>query len=74
VKIEVTRAFLLAGVRQEVGSSVELADSLARELIATGKAQRAVPAVEKPPGPMTTETAPAVVKGKAAKEIQHAGE
>lgn len=73
MKIIVTRAFLLGGVVQEVGKRIAPDDRLARELIASGKAEIAqdMPAQA---GPMTTETAAAVVKGKAAKGEPHAGQ
>ena len=72
MKLNVTRAFLLGGVVQEVGKRIEPDDRLARELIALGKAEpaQAMPAQT---GPMTTETAAAVVKGKATKGEPHAG-
>lgn len=46
MKIEVTRAFFLAGEPQPVGSLIDIADDrFARELIHNGKAK---PAQEKP--------------------------
>ena len=63
MKVNVTRAFLLGGKLHEVGTSVEVSDSVARELIASGKAERGQPAPKA--GPLTTETAPGLVKGKA---------
>jgi hypothetical protein len=74
VKIIVTRAFMAVGKLHKVGSSVELPDRQATELIAMNKATRAPgepPAAA--PGPLTTESATGLVKGKA-KESQHAGE
>lgn len=50
--VTVTRAFCIAGLRQEVGSVVEVSDGLAIELVALGKASRDVvpaPASEAPP-------------------------
>jgi len=74
VKITITRAFLLkSGARQEPGSVIDVADVLARELIASGKAEKAADAPTPAPGPLTTETAPAFVKGKA-KESANAGQ
>ena len=72
MKVKVTRAFLVGGVVQEVGKVIETPDKLARELFALGKAE---PAQEMPAqsGPMTTETAAVVVKGKAVKGESHAG-
>ena len=62
----------LAGERTAVivtgpeGTSVEVTDSVGRELIASGKAERAqTEPPAPPPGPLTTQTAAAVVKGKA---------
>lgn len=63
MKVTVTRAFLLDGLRQEPGTSIELADGLARELIQIGKACTAEP-VAPPAGPMTTATVPAAVAGR----------
>jgi len=73
VKVKVTRAFLMGGAVQEVGTFLDVPDKLARELRALGKAE---PAQEMPAqsGPMTTETAAVVVKGKAAKGEPHAGQ
>lgn len=66
MKIKATRAFLLGGKRHEVGASVEVTDGVGRELIASGKAERAqTEPPAPPPGPLTTQTAAAVVKGKA---------
>lgn len=74
MKITITRAFLLkSGTRQDPGSVIDVADGLARELIASGKAERSADAPPPAPGPLTTETAPAFVKGKA-KETAHAGQ
>ncbi|MBP8788623.1 MAG: hypothetical protein KBH41_14355 [Azonexus sp.] len=59
--VTVTRAFCLAGLRQEVGAVVDVSDSLAAELVAYGKASRDVlptPASEAP-------------KRKAKKEEPH---
>jgi hypothetical protein len=50
VKLEVTRPFCIAGVRQELGAALEVAEGLARELVSMGKAVRYVekPAEAKP--------------------------
>jgi hypothetical protein len=75
VKIIITRAVMVAGKAREVGSSIELPDQACLELIAMNKATRAPgepPAAA--PGPLTTETAPGLVKGKAKKESQDAGQ
>lgn len=75
MKIVVTRPFMHGGKLQQVGSSLELADRACLELIAMNKATRAPSEPASPPsGTLTTETAAAVVKGKAAKENPHAGE
>lgn len=63
MKITVARAFLIKGVRQEPGTSLELADPFARELVSLGKAVPAAP-TPAPAGPMTTQTTPAAVPGK----------
>jgi hypothetical protein len=69
VKIIVTRAFVAGGKVHKVGSSVELPDRVAAELFAMNKAMRA-PSEPPPvaPGPLTTETAAGLVKGKAKGE------
>ena len=67
--VTVTRAFCIAGLRQEVGSVVEVSDSLAIELAALGKASRDVgPATEQPPAKVAASEAP---KRKAKKEEPH---
>ena len=66
MKITVQRAFLIGGKRHDVGASLDVADSVARELIASNKATFPQEAPAAPPGPLTTESAAAVVKGKAA--------
>jgi hypothetical protein len=73
VKVKVTRAFLMDGAVQEVGSVLDVSDKLARELRFIGKAE---PVQEMPAqsGPMTTETAAVVVKGKAVKGASNAGQ
>lgn len=72
MKVKVTRAFLQGGAVQDVGKVLDVPDKLARELFALGKAEpaQALPAQS---GPMTTETAAVVVKGKVAKGEAHAG-
>lgn len=45
VKVEVTRAFCVAGVRLDVGATLEVTEALAQELAGCGKA---IPYVEKP--------------------------
>lgn len=64
MRVRVTRAFLIKGERQEVGKELDVVDFVGGELISTGKAERvgASPPVS---GPMTTESVPAVVEGKA---------
>ena len=72
MKVKVTRAFLMGGAVQDVGKVLDVPDKLARELRSLGKAEpeQDLPAQS---GPMTTETAAVVVKGKAAKGEAHAG-
>lgn len=45
VKVEVTRAFCVSGVRLDVGATLEVSEAMARELASTGKA---IPYVDKP--------------------------
>lgn len=73
MKVRILRAMCFGGERKEAGSVLDVADLLARELVAQGRAERTDGAVKAPSGPMTTETAAAVVKGKAAKESMDAG-
>ena len=62
MRITVTRAFLIGGERQEVGSTVEVSDTFARELVQTGRATiQQAGAVAR--GPMTTHSSPAIVPG-----------
>ena len=64
--ILVKRAFLVKGARVEPGTVVAVDHGLAVELVQNGKAEMAgdVPAVS---GPMTTESAPVLTKGKRTK-------
>lgn len=74
MKIIAIRGFMAGGKLHKPGSVVELPDKQCGELIAMNKATRAPsepPAAS--PGPLTTETAAGLVKGKA-KEQSHAGE
>lgn len=74
MKILAIRGFMAGGKSHRPGSVVELPDRQCGELIAMNKATRAPgepPAAA--PGPLTTETAAGLVKGKA-KESPHAGE
>ena len=72
MEVKVTRAFLQGGAVQDVGKVLDVPATLARELFALGTAEpaQALPAQS---GPMTTETAAVVVKGKVAKGEAHAG-
>ena len=63
MRVIVNKAFLVRGQRQEPGTEVDIGDDLARELIYLQKA-RAAEVVAPPTGPMTTETAGAVVSGR----------
>jgi hypothetical protein len=66
VEVIVKRAFLVKGARVEPGQVVAVDPIVASELVTGGKAEVVgdVPAAS---GPMTTESAPAVVKGKRKK-------
>ena len=65
-EVRVKRAFLLKGARVEPGTVVAVDHGLAVELVQNGKAEivGAEPAVS---GPMTSESAPGLTKGKRAK-------
>lgn len=63
MKVKVIRAFLLKGERQEVGSVVEVKDSLAAELIHNLRAERVGDTPAAPPGPMTTQSAHQLIDG-----------
>jgi len=67
MKIRVVRATLVAGEVWDVGKTVDAPDVLARELVASGKAETAgdPPAVS---GPMTTKSVAAIVEGAEAEE------
>lgn len=74
MRVKVLRAFCIAGVRQEPGKIVELDDYAARETIFLGKAEPAGAAAPAVSGPMTTESVPEIVQGKARKGAKDAGE
>ncbi len=62
MKLTVTRPFLLAGVRQEIGAEIDIDDrGLVALLQSTGKAVAAELIDQR--GPMTTETTAGVVSG-----------
>ena len=63
MKVKVLRAIYVGGLRQEPGAEIDLPSNTAREAIWLGKVE-AVGAQPTPSGPMTTETASAVVSGK----------
>jgi len=67
MKLTVLRPFLVNGQRQEIGSEFETDDRVfAASLVHEGKVER-IAEVERS-GPMTTETMPAVVSGKASRK------
>lgn len=70
MKVRVIRAFCVRGERQEPDTEIEVSELLARELLQMGRVERADGGAKPvpPSGPMTTETAAAVVSGKAPKE------
>jgi len=65
MRVQVTRAFLIKGEVQEIGTVVEVSSALAAELVHNGKAIRLgdVPKA----GPMTTESASELVSGARRK-------
>ena len=65
IQIEVTRAFYLGREPQKVGARLTVDRNLAAELVTAGKAVP-VRAQAAKSGPMTTETASAMVPGRAA--------
>lgn len=67
MKIRILRAMCFGGARHESDSVIDVADPLARELVAQGRAARAEGGAEAPPaGPMTTATAGALLGDTAA--------
>lgn len=70
MKMIVTRPFLLAGKRQEIGAEVEIEErAVAAMLQYEGKAAAAGEIVQG--GPMTTDTTPGVVAGGKRKKGEH---
>lgn len=69
MKVKLSRALHFGGVRSEAGAEMDVSDALARELIARGCASP-VAAPAQPAGPMTTDTAGALVE--PVKEKKHA--
>jgi hypothetical protein len=63
MKVKVVQAIYVGGLLQKPGTVIELPDNIVREAIWRGKVE-AVTAIPPPSGPMTTETASAVVSGK----------
>jgi hypothetical protein len=64
--VRVTRAFLVKGARVEPGTVVAVDHGIAVELVQNGKAEMVgeAPIVS---GPLTSESAPSLTKGKRAK-------
>lgn len=74
MKYRVTRAFLLAGVRQEAGAEIDLDNrDLIGVLRGAGKIE-SVAAAADPVGPMTTETVGGLVAGKPAARARKAAD
>jgi hypothetical protein len=65
VQIKVLRAFWHGGKRYDPGLIMALDDAVASGLITTCKAERVGAAAPAPSGPLTTESAPGIVRGKA---------
>lgn len=71
MKYKVLRAFLLGGIRQEVGSEVELTSrDLIGGLKTNGKIETVEPSEEPKPGPMTTETVGGLVGGAKQAKVK----
>lgn len=72
MKVCLNRAMCFGGARHEAGATLDVADPLARELIAQRRAAPADGAAVKPvSGPMTTETSGALT-GEPEKGKKHA--
>ena len=72
MRCAVLRSFIWNGVEQKVGTEVDLPEGLARDLIHRQRA-RLLSKQAPPAGPLTTESAAYLVKGKGKKqEIQDA--
>lgn len=73
MKVRLLKAMCFSAQRHEPDTEIDVSDSLARELIAQGRAAPADAANVAPPaGPMTIETAGALVSEPAAKGKAHA--
>jgi hypothetical protein len=73
MRVKVLRAFCVQGARQEIGATIELADFTAREMVTLGKAELVGAAAPARSGPMTTESVPDLVQGKARRGAKDAG-
>ena len=71
MKLIAIRAFYLDGSVVEVGAAVEMDDRLARQMIACGKARPDEDSIHRLRAPMTTKTAPPIVRGAAEKGETH---
>lgn len=67
MKVEVIKAFLHKGERQEPGSALDLPHDLAMELITLQRVAPAKP-LAPPTGPMTVESSEALVSGARRKK------
>lgn len=74
MKVRLLCDMCFGGVRHEAGTSIDVSDLLAREMLAQGRVERIDGAAAPPPAPMTTESAAPMVNGKAPKERKHVPE
>lgn len=64
MKVKVLRPFCIGGERKEIGTTLEVEAYLGRELVGMGKASLVEKEEAKKPGPITTDTASSLVKGR----------
>jgi hypothetical protein len=75
MRVKLLRALCFGGVRKEPGTELDLADPhLVREMLWTGKAEAVGDKPAAPSGPLTTDSASTLVKGKARKGANDAGQ
>ena len=73
MRVRVLGAFCIGGERQAPGSEIEVADELVYDLVSRGKAEAVAGQPALPSGPLTTESVPSLVQGKARKGAKNVG-
>lgn len=73
MRVRLLKPLCFGGAKKPAGTVLDLPDHEAREVLYRGVAERAEVAPPPAAGPMTTESVPDLVAGKAVKGAKNAG-